>query len=150
MAGLVDNRKVWDRLKRELARANSLEVAVGLFSGKVNDKGKEVVEYATYNEFGIGVPSRPFMSISFDENISSINKTISEETSKILAGNSTVKTSLANIGKIHKDNIRNVIENVNILPKLAESTVRKKKSTKTLIDTRALVDSVTYKVRKKS
>ena len=148
MAGLVDNRKEWDRIKREMRKARSLEVAVGIFRGRQNDKGKEVVEYAFYNENGYSVPSRPFTAISFDKNIKSMQKQIDKELSNVIAGKTNTVDALQRIGKAHEKNVKHIIKDTNIPPPLALNTVMKKGSTKTLIETTALLDSVTYRVRK--
>jgi HK97 gp10 family phage protein len=148
--------KGWNKLLKETKRAASLEVAVGILEGAQNDgaqnDGVSVAEYATYNEFGTEkIPSRPFMATSFDENAASISNDFTVQYSKILRGAQTARGALTAIGLKHVGSIKSVITGRNFLPKLADATIaRKKGSTKTLIDSSVMVNSVQISVRNRS
>jgi len=146
-----DNNRDWEKYKRTMAHAATLEVAVGIFENAKGLKGESVAEYATYNEFGTEkVPSRPFMAISFDSNKAAIEADILGETKAMAEGRRTPEQALARVGLRHADRIKNTITGPNIPPPLAPSTVaRKKGSTKTLVDTGAMVNSVQIAIRAK-
>jgi hypothetical protein len=138
----------WKGIVRELERAKGLEVAVGILEGSQNE-GTSIAEYASYNEFGTDeVPSRPFMAMSFDENVEAINTDFQRQGDQMVQGRKTANAALTVIGQKHADRIKNTITGRNILPRLAESTVRAKKgSTKTLVDSGAMANAVQISIR---
>ena len=131
---------------RQLETARTVEVTVGIYSDKFN-KGESIAFYAACNEFGTnkGIPSRPFMRESFDENISAIQNDLSSEYDLVASGKSTVFRGLSVVGMKHQARIKAKISS-NMSPGNAESTKRKKKSSATLIDTGAMRNSVHYVV----
>lgn len=148
MANVKDIDRGWNNIVRELERAKGLEVAVGILEGSQNE-GTSIAEYASYNEFGTDdVPSRPFMTISFDENVAEINADFQRQSKQMVAGRKTATAALTVIGQKHAGRIQNTITGRNILPRLAESTVQAKKgSTKTLVDTGAMANAVQISIR---
>lgn len=140
------------RIMQEIRKAHNLEVAVGILSGSRNGEGASIAEYGAYNEFGTkDIPSRPFMAISFDEYKIQIDKDIARQTQLLATGNVTARQALTVIGEKHASRIKTTIKNRDFLPKLAESTIKAKKgSTKTLIDTGALRNSIQISIRKRS
>ena len=140
----------WGRIKREVARAKGREVAVGILAGSVNNDGESIAEYASKNEFGYAnVPSRPFMRIAFDENKANISKDFTKQSEELYSGKRTVDQALTVIGLKHADRIKNVITERDIPPPLSPVTVALKGSTKTLVDTGAMANSVQISVRKR-
>jgi hypothetical protein len=150
MSNVIDKDLGWKKIKAEVLRAQSLEVAVGILEGEKNpEDGASIAEYATYNEFGTEhIPSRPFMAMSFDENVAAIGKDFDQQGRKVAQGTSTANQALTVIGMKHAARIQNVITGRNILPRLAPRTVAAKKgSTKTLVDTGAMTNAVQISVR---
>lgn len=140
----------WKAIKREMKRAEGREVAVGILEGSV-DEGESIAQYAAHNEFGTeNIPSRPFMAISFDENRGAITKDFDRETAKLVTGKTTADAALTVIGQKHAGRIQKTITGRDILPRLADSTVRAKKgSTKTLVDDGAMVNAVQIELRRR-
>lgn len=137
------------RIMAELHRADDMVVDVGLFAGGAAPDGVTVAEYGAYNEFGTSrIPSRPFMAISFDENIGQINRDIQRGFRNVSSGRSA-DAELNIIGLKHQQRIQRTIKGRDILPKLADSTIAAKGSTKTLVDTGQMVNAVTYEVGRK-
>jgi hypothetical protein len=150
MANVIDRDLGWKKIKAEVARAHKLEVAVGILEGsKAPEDGASIAEYATYNEFGTeNIPSRPFMAMSFDENVEAIGKDFDQQGRQIAQGKRTAEQALTVIGQKHADRTKNVITGRNILPMLAPGTIAAKKgSTKTLVDTGAMTNAVQISVR---
>ena len=146
---VTDRDLGWKAIKREVERAQRREVAVGILQGSTDSEGTSIAEYATYNEFGTGdVPSRPFMAMSFDENVAAINSDFNRQSKRLVAGEVTAEQALTIIGQKHAGRVQNTITGRNILPALAPSTVAAKKgSTKTLVDTGAMANAVQIEVR---
>lgn len=146
---VTDRDLGWKAIKREVERAQRREVAVGILQGSNDSEGTSIAEYATYNEFGTGdVPSRPFMAMSFDENVAAINSDFQRQSKRLVAGEVTAEQALTIIGQKHAGRVQNVITGRDIAPALALSTVAAKKgSTKTLVDTGAMVNAVQIEIR---
>lgn len=146
---VIDRDLGWKAIKRELERAKGREVAVGILQGSVDSEGASIAEYATYNEFGTeDVPSRPFMAMSFDENVAAINSDFQRQSKRLVTGEVTAEQALTIIGQKHAGRVQNVITGRDILPALAPSTIAAKKgSTKTLVDTGAMVNAVQIEIR---
>lgn len=146
---VTDRDLGWKAIKREVERAQRREVAVGILQGSNDSEGTSIAEYATYNEFGTeDVPSRPFMAMSFDENVAAIDSDFQRQSKRLVAGEVTADQALTVIGQKHAGRVQNTITGRNILPVLAPSTIAAKKgSTKTLVDTGAMVNAVQIELR---
>ena len=146
---VTDRDLGWKAIKREVERAQRREVAVGILQGSNDSEGASIAEYATYNEFGTeDVPSRPFMAMSFDENVAAINSDFNRQSKRLVTGEVTAEQALTIIGQKHAGRVQNVITGRDILPALAPSTIAAKKgSTKTLVDTGAMANAVQIEVR---
>ena len=140
----------WQAIKREVEKAQGQTVAVGILSGASND-GVSIAEYATYNEYGTKhIPSRPFMAISFDEGRAEIDADFKRQTDALVTGKATANAALTIIGQKHVTRIKKTITGRNIPPPLSPQTVaRKKGSSKTLVDTGAMVNAVQIELRNK-
>mgnify|MGYP001185004644 CR=1 FL=1 len=146
---VTDRDLGWKAIKREVERAQRREVAVGILQGSTDSEGTSIAEYATYNEFGTeDVPSRPFMAMSFDENVAAINSDFNRQSKRLVAGKVTAEQALTIIGQKHAGRVQNTITGRDILPALAPSTIAAKGgSTKTLVDTGAMTNAVQIEVR---
>ncbi len=145
---VIDRDLGWEAIKRELERAKGREVAVGILQGSVDSEGASIAEYATYNEFGTDdVPSRPFMAMSFDENKADIEADFNRQGKAMVEGKRTANEALTVIGQKHAARVQNTITGRDITPKLADSTIKAKGSTKTLVDTGAMTNAVQIELR---
>lgn len=134
------------RFIQELQQAKVTEVVVGILEGS-EAHGQTIAEYAAYNEFGTThIPERSFMRTSFDENINAISSDLDAGYDDVKTGRTTVHLALSKVGMKHTDRIKKKILS-NIPPENAPSTVEQKKSSKTLIDTGAMLNSVQHSVR---
>jgi len=147
MRNVIDKDLGLKRFKAELEKAKVATVLIGVHQGDMNG-GKSIAEYGAYNEFGTSsIPDRSFMRTSFDENNSRISRDIEREYNKLKLGSTDVYTALSLIGLRHSDDIKRTITYRNILPALAPSTVKRKGSSKTLIDSGALRKSIHHVVK---
>lgn len=136
-----------NRFIAEMQSAKTVEVVIGILEGTMND-GQSVAEYAAHNEFGTdNIPERSFMRTSFDENKHGISIVMGQQFAKVKRGEKTVRDALSHVGMYHQQQIMKKIGS-NIQPANSPVTIAKKKSSRTLIDTGAMLNGVAYLVRK--
>lgn len=137
------------RFFRELAELNELEVRVGFQRGDAQeDDGTDICDVAAFNELGTDhIPARPFIRQSVDDNESKINSFLKEEVKDFARGKSAEQI-LKEIGIFQKDLMQDKITSGSFAPN-AESTIKKKGSSKPLVDTGRMQQSVNYVIQKK-
>lgn len=148
---LIDKAEHWVDFLNKLKVAKNSYVQIG-FQGdakeKLHDGGfsdSTVVEVAIANEFGTSkIPARSFMVSYFDANIGKITKASKLGLNKFLSG-MPAKRALGLMGEYVKKGIQEQIDKV-MLPALSPVTIAKKGSSKPLIDTGNMKQSVSYKV----
>lgn len=141
-----DIDKGFKAFKQELQRAKNATVEIGIHQDSIND-GLSIAEYAAYNEFGtIDIPERSFMRSTFDEKQSEINADMAKRYKQVIDGKIGVHRALSLIGMRHAQDIQEKIGS-NIQPANSEATIARKKSTKTLIDTGAMRQSIRHVVK---
>lgn len=136
----------FQQMLRELA---TLEVKVGFQNGDAKeDDGTDVCDVAAWNELGTEhMPSRPFLRKSIDENEEKIVNFMKSQKGNMLNGASAEQV-LKEIGIFQKDLVQEKITNGSFEPN-KESTIRKKGSSKPLIDTGRMRQSVNYVIKQK-
>jgi len=143
-----DTDKGLKRFMQEMQTARTAYVTVGVHEGERSLDGANIAEYAAANEYGTeNIPSRPAFRTAFDENVVAIQKDMAGLVNMAKRGGSVIE-GLRVVGEKHQQRIQRTIKGRDFLPKLAESTVRAKGSTKTLIDSGAEVNSIRYVVHK--
>lgn len=143
---ITDNKRQWERLRRELKATGSKEVVVGIQKGEVNG-GVLVAEYAAWNEFGTRtIPSRPFMRTYFDTSVSRLEKFATNGVTQILLGRATFSQFLNAAGSEMVDGVRKSIINGNWVPN-SDYTLAHKKGSDPLLDDRVMFNSVTLAIK---
>lgn len=104
-------------------------------------------EVAAVNEFGMGVPERPFMRATFEQRASDVAKLGAALERKVLQGALSVEQALAVIGQAAVSMVRATIDS-GLPPPNAPSTVERKGSSGTLRDTGQLKGHITAQVRR--
>lgn len=150
----------WIELIRNLQKADNSHTKVGLNQGAKGKDLSDLVLVGAVNEFGTkgktvtssrsggsvttgGIPERPFMRSTFDEQFPNINAMVANEYDKILQSRSTVKISLGRIGAFVKGRIQAKITALTSPPN-APSTRRQKKSSNPLIDTGEMRQAISH------
>lgn len=143
---LTPEGQQFERILQELA---DKEVAVGFQHGEATeDDGTDICDIAAWNELGTEhIPSRPFLRKSVDENEDKINEFIDQEASELMNG-APAEQVLKKIGLFQKALVQEKITEGDFTPN-AESTIKKKGSSKPLIDTGRMRQSVNYWIRQK-
>ena len=138
--------KKFEKLLKELS---DKEVRVGFQHGQATEEdGTDVCDVAMWNELGTeNMPSRPFLRKSVDENESKIKEFLEGEV-KALVNGADVEQILKEIGLFQKDLIQEKITEGSFASN-ADSTIQRKGSSKPLIDTGRMRQSVNYVIQKK-
>lgn len=137
------------RFQKMLKELADKEVRIGFQHGAAaEENGTDVCDVAAWNELGTEhIPSRPFLRKSVDENESRINAFLQSKKKDLVSGTSAGQV-LKEIGVFQKDLIQEKITEGDFVPN-ADSTIRKKGSSKPLIDSGRMRQSVNYVIQKK-
>ena len=138
--------KKFEKLLKELA---DKEIRVGFQHGKAAEEdGTDICDVAMWNELGTeNIPSRPFIRMSVDENESKIEEFLKGKVKELVNG-ADAEQILKEIGLFQKDLIQEKITEGSFVPN-ADSTIQRKGSSKPLIDTGRMRQSVDYVIQKK-
>lgn len=116
---------------------------VGFFENSKYSGGKSVSQVARYNEFGLGVPMRPFMRPAVIENRSRIREILKSEYKRSLKNNDNTMLVLGRLGQYVQGLIQAQIVNTYDPPN-APSTIKRKGFNKPLVDTGVMLASVRH------
>lgn len=141
----ADGRKLQKMLK-DLAR---LQVRIGYQAGKASEEdGTDICDVAAWNELGTSnAPARPFLRQSVDNHESEINAFLQSKRKDLVRGVGAEQI-LKDIGIFQKDLIQGEITDGSFVPNAA-STIRKKGSSKPLIDSGKMRQLVNYQITEK-
>lgn len=136
--------EAWLRKLIAATRGKS-QVDMGLIPGQARP---DVIAYGWYNHEGTsrGIPSRPFVRIGFQRAEGGFRTEIRGTLRGVLHGQATFSGALPKLGQNGVKAVQAAIDS-GIGPANAPSTVARKGSSRTLIDTGALRASQTFKVR---
>jgi hypothetical protein len=134
----------------ELEQLSRLNVKAGFQSGTdASDDGTSIMEIAMYNELGTSTPSpsRPFMRQSFENHQDKLQEACDKVVTSVTKG-TTARMALNELGVTVVGIIQDEIDE-GAFESNAESTIKKKKSTKPLIDTGRMAQSIHYQIAEK-
>ncbi len=146
----IDNGYI--KLLEAAAKARHGTVDVGILASE-GDKASQttpsltVAEVAAFNEFGLGVPERSFVRAYVDENGSLLREDIRKLALLVVKGKKTTEEALETLGLKVVGGMQKRISK-GIPPPNAPATIRRKGSSKPLIDTGQLRSSITHRVNK--
>lgn len=106
---IKDDRREWNRLERRLKTMPRQHVISGITHDATGEEGASVAEYATYNELGLGVPARPFMSRFYDQDFERIVRFSQNALKKSVMGTVTMDAALNAIGLYMQKGIKQSI-----------------------------------------
>lgn len=147
---------VSDKLRVAAQELGKKRLRVGWFDTSKYEDGTPVAYVATIQEFGYpqgGIPARPFMRPTVAEKTNEWKSTLAAGSRQIMAGRLTVEQMLGQFGMMAAGNIAQTISKI-YTPPLAPATIAaraaKRKSpgvsTKPLVDTGLMIQSVSHKV----
>jgi hypothetical protein len=149
--GVQDIDRGYKATRARLQEMKGASVKVGFQDGETRtDEGEisSMAMVAAVNEFGTEdgrIPERSFMRSTFDEKRDQIARSLAGEAKAIIDGRKTVALSLGLIGQKHQDDVIRKIRS-HPPPPNAESTIKAKESSGTLIDSGQMAQSVRYQV----
>lgn len=150
---IIDDDSEYKKFKKSLDSLEDLEIAIGIHEDAgFNENGESILEYATYNHFGTeNIPSRPFLTIATDNN-QGWQKDLDEAVKNVLDRKKNIKKNMMSeakkIGKKAVNDIKNLILKDRVPPPNKESTIKRKKSDIPLVDTKAMLKAIKYKISK--
>jgi hypothetical protein len=136
----------WSKLRRNALGLNGRAVKVGLLANSGSRDGVSIVDYAAFNEFGTEtIPARPFMRKAADDNEAAAIAYARRLSGLLMAGRLSPDGVLDAMGLWFQARIRTTIRTAFrwAVPN-APSTIRRKGSTRPLIDTGAMHGAVNY------
>jgi hypothetical protein len=144
-----DIDKGFNNLKQEIKRAGNSYTKVGYpVEDEKSYKGKQIttLQVAIIQEFGAPakkIPARSFVRSYFDGNNKDIQKFADRLYSQVILGRKTTRKALGLLGEYVKAGVQKQIDKV-FYPALKPATIKRKKSSKPLIDTGQMRASVTH------
>ena len=140
-----------EKLEGKIAEIMGLSVVVGV-TAKSNARSDELTnaDLAMIHEFGSpahNIPERSFLRKPLINNAEVVANLAKNAIGKFIAGEISLETALGYVGEEAKS-ISKVAVADGISPALKPATIKRKKSSKPLIDTGQLLNSITYEVRK--
>lgn len=152
----VKNLKIVKQLERNLKDLKTKEVAIGVLEGVGNyENGKSVAEVGTTHEYGSitkKIPQRSFLRTPFYQQQSRVDKVVNLSYKALTNGNVSVVQALSVVGteavNISKGSFSDSARGE--WKANSPMTVKMKGSSKPLIDTGRLRQSINYVVRNKT
>lgn len=147
---VVDKDRGYNDLVRRVFANRKPIVEVGILAstaGNAYEGGATVLDVGTWQEFGTRrIPARSFLRAWFDANMTTIRTWLTNGMRAVILGKMTPDKLLDQVGLKAVGGIQARIAS-NIPPPNAPSTVKKKGSSTTLIDTGQLRSSITHRVK---
>lgn len=142
----------WQRMQKAFKRRGG-RVLVGVQGrdATLNRDGLTNVALATIHEFGlpdVGIPERSFIRATIDANQAKYFRFVQKLSGKVILGEMTEERALNLLGLLVVSDIQARIE-AGISPELKPATIARKGSSKPLIDSGILKNSITHEVEKR-
>ena len=161
--GIQDNDKGLEKIKQEILALSKLSVKVGILENAGSVDGVDIAEYAAENEYGVPgppysengdgvwfIPPRPFVRGYIDSNLEKIKNIKEMLTAQLIDGKIDAEAAIDKLGKNTKEGIKHFIKTPSNHTPNAKSTVRRKGTSRPLVDTGAMRDAVDYEVVRKA
>ena len=136
-----------EKLLRKMSKAP--HVAVGILQDEAVDNNFSMVDLALVHEFGSKdgrIPQRSFIRSTCDAKRNEHIKLADILQSKIIDGSLSIRQALGQLGEVAEKDMVQAINN-GLKPQLKPATIRRKKSSKPLIDTGRLKGSIKHEIR---
>lgn len=147
----IDPKK-FEALTRRFAELAGHSVMVGIPEGKNGRTDEDEIGSAgilAVHEFGApeqGIPERSVVRRAIRENLGKYRKLNLQNLRKVVRGEMTVPQALGILGAVAAGDVQLTIRNADLAP-LKPETIRRKGSSRPLIDTGQVIQSVTFEVR---
>lgn len=141
----------YDKLQKQMEKAGDVVVKVGILGGKLR-QGEDFTEaeLGAVHEFGSptrNIPARPFMRPTFENKKDEFEKLLGRAAEKIIDGKVTVEQALNIVGMAGANEVKKTITaGAPLKPPLKKATIKRKKSSRPLVNTGRLVNSISWEV----
>jgi hypothetical protein len=139
---MASDDRVWRKLYNLVRKAAGKSVRVGLFDG-------ELAEIGAVHEYGSAdgtIPERSWLRSTFRSRREDLAKMQARVTKAMLAGKITETQAMELLGQWAAGAVKQTIQRDGEFAPLAPATVEAKGSTRPLVDTGQLAQSIAYKV----
>ena len=139
--------KALDRLRQRLVDAGKV-VNVGVPAGPKEKDGTPVAMVAAVHEYGSpsqGIPERPFLRVAVQKNRIKYVRLNRINLVKMLRGQMGMEQALGQLGEMAKGDVQAEIRSGDFTP-LKEATIKRKGSSRPLIDTGQMVQSIQWEL----
>jgi len=136
-------------IQRKINELSKKQVVVGAIGGGAREDGLTNAELLAIHEFGSakkGIPERPVMRTSFKKGEAGAKTLLSQGVSECLKGNISTDQAYERAGLFLRNTVVETFVENDFTPN-DPKTIKRKKSSKPLIDTGALRASISYEVR---
>ena len=150
------DKTVWEKLRAKAKELDRMYVKVGILASKGGDaphgdSEMSLIDIAATHEFGSSdgrIPERKPIRRTFNEGDGPrrLADMCAKLAKKIITDNMDPVRALNLLGAWAAKEVKNTITESDIPPPLAESTIAAKGSTKPLVDTGLLLNSISYEV----
>ncbi|SEO76391.1 hypothetical protein SAMN02800692_1995 [Luteibacter sp. UNC138MFCol5.1] len=147
----IDPKK-FEALTRRFAELAGHSVMVGIpeaENGRTDEGEIGSAGILAVHEFGapeMGIPERSVVRRSIRENVGKYRKLNLQNLRKVVRGEMSVAQALGILGAVAAGDVQLTIRNADLAP-LKPETIRRKGSSKPLIDTGQVIQSITFEVR---
>jgi hypothetical protein len=146
-----DNDLGWESIKRNLREMDNVQTKVGLPAEGVPAAGEmtsmsEVATVGAVHEFGApanNIPERSWLRSAYDENKRRLDQVKAKETGRVIDGKQNARQAIGRVGEWFAAQVKNKIRKGPFAPNLP-ATILRKGSTKPLIDTGQMIQSITH------
>lgn len=153
---VVDIDQGYKKIMQDLLRLEKGNVLVGVQDGSVTQAavkrghkkkaGFSMAQIAAANEFGTkNIPERSFLRTAVDQNLNKIDEYSQLQVGKVIDRKESPEKAFGLIGQLLTGLIQKKIREIRTPPN-APATIKKKRSSKPLIDFGQLIASIRYKV----
>lgn len=152
----IDDREL-RKLEAKIAEAEMATVRIGVLGDRGGNEQHPsgeftMVELAIVHEFGSpknGIPERSFIRRTFKVKADAVGRIAAKLAKMIIDDKMSVDQALELLGQWGAAEVKKTVtEGAHIPPPLKDATVERKGSTRPLVDTGRLIQSVTYMVEK--
>lgn len=141
------NHKLMDRLT--MTNENLQRVKVGVPAGRTESDGTSIALIARVHEFGapsVGIPERPFLRNTIMANLEKYKRLNRINIIKYFQGTITMEQALGQLGLMAAADVKQFIHNNSY--QLKPATIAAKGSSRALVDTGQLVQSILYEIER--
>ena len=150
MAKIIrQSTKVKEALDKAVSSLGAKSLEVGFLESARYEDGTPVAGVAVVHEFGSpvnGIPPRSFMRKTAEDKQGEWSNLIEQGAKAVINGTETPETMLEKVGLVAAGNIKTTITQITT-PALSPATIKKKGSSKPLIEDGILLNSVTHRVK---